>query len=253
MFFRISGSGIILIKIFRGLFFLILIFLPYRDLPAREDRDRFFFHHRLYLRPEFVERISELDSAHKDLADFTLSYMEGLRSYETGRFADARSSFLAARKAWPEYFYTDLMLGMTLENMGEYRRAARFFKSYLNKLERYHKGYYRLSSPVIFGISSGRIEDQGTAYREVESRLEGYGIDIRKVRPVYSPPFFLFPAIVILFSAGTYVLVFMVLLPYFRKKERERNPPEGFWTCKNCGAYNPELGRECVKCGKARN
>lgn len=245
-----SGTGILTRLIFSML--VVIFFAPCSTSFSQTVDELFFTPRRLYLRSEVVDSISRDGRTREELVNFALSYEKGLDSYAGGEFDRATEHFLSARKAWPEYFYNDFLIGLALEQLGEYDRAARFYKSYLNKLSKFHKGEYRISSPIILGISSGRIESYDAAYEEVARRLAGYGIDITRVRPVYTPPFFLIPISILIFLAGLYIALSRVLIPFIKKKDRQMHPPEGFWACRKCGAYNPELVRECGKCGKSR-
>ena len=229
-----------------------MLFAPCSAAFSKTGDDTFFTPRRLYLRAEFVDSIARDGRTQEELINFALSYEKGLDSYAGGEFDEAMEYFLLARKAWPEYFYNDFLIGLALEQLGEYGKAARFYKSYLKKLRKFHKGDYRISSPIIFGISSGRIESYNAAYEAVAERLAGYGIDIKMVRPVYTPPFFLMPILTFIALGGLYMAVSRLLIPFIRKKDREMHPPEGFWACRNCGSYNPELARECGTCGKMR-
>jgi tetratricopeptide (TPR) repeat protein len=236
------------IPLFLIVFFLVLASVSF-SLP---DDDHFFSFQRLRLRPALTQEILSAGKAQEELARFASYYQKGLVLYSEGKPEKAERSFMSARKAWPEYFYTDFLIALILDDRGDYAKSARFYKSYLNKLNEYHKGNYRISGPLISSFSSGRIESYDIAYTAVDARLAGYGINIRKVRPVHSPPFFLIPIVTVLSFAGFYFMLFYVLAPLIRKKQREKNPPEGFWTCPNCGEYSPELARECVSCGRER-
>jgi tetratricopeptide (TPR) repeat protein len=248
--FSRSGTGILTRLICTLL--VAMLFAPSPLSFSETGDDTFFTPRRLYLRSEFVDSIDRDGRTREELVNFALSYERGLDSYAGREFDQAMEYFLSARKAWPEYFYNDLLIGLALEQLGEYDRAARFYKSYLNKLRKFHEGEYRISSPIILGISSGRIESYDAAYEAVAERLAGYGIDIRRVSPIYTPPFFLIPISIFIFLVGLYIMVTRLLIPFIRKKDRQMHPPEGFWACRKCGAYNPELARECGNCGKIR-
>jgi len=80
--------------------------------------------------------------------------------------------------------------------------------------------------------------------------LENYEINIDDVKPVYTfPPFLIFVIILTVLGAGYATVIFKVI-PYMKKMEHIKNPPEGFWVCKKCGTDNTILQKECEKCGR---
>lgn len=235
------------------IFCLTLIFAAQITF-AREESDLFFSIDRIALRPELVMRLTfKADGrAQKDIAEFAVNYANGMSEYSRGNFTLARDSFLKARKTWPEYFYADLAIALSYEAGGEYGEAARYYKSYLNKLKAYDRGHYGISAPLIKSFSRGHIENYDYAYGAVKNRLLQYGIKLGMVKSARSSGFFI-QDIALFFAALIFIwIVFYIVIPFVRKKIRESNPPEGFWVCPSCGEYTPELSFECSACGKNR-
>ena len=187
-----------------------------------------------------------------DLKKFYGYFTAGLYAFSSGDVNKAETSFLQAREVWPEYFGTDFLLGLTHEKLGDYHTAARYYKTYLNKLKSFHEGRYPISRPVIYSISAAGIEPYDQAEDLVSNRLDKYGIDLEDVRPVLTFPGFLVP----MFAGGIILLTYFIgqykLVPYLRLRYRVKHPPEGFWVCRYCGEENPEPVKECEECHRPR-
>ncbi|MFH1552841.1 MAG: hypothetical protein ABID83_04305 [Candidatus Omnitrophota bacterium] len=217
------------------------------------DKDRFFSYDRFFLNQAVVDSISGDGKVQKDLNAFAVSFTDGIYAISAGDLKVAEEDLLKARGIWPEYFGTDFLLALVYEENGDYSSAARYYKSYLNKLKNYHAGMYRISGPMIRTLASSGIERYDPARELIKERLASYGIRLGGVRPVITPPLFLFPFFLIAALAGIYVLVYYWAWPYIKKQHRIKNPPEGFWVCRNCGADNPETVKECEECGRLRD
>ena len=220
----------------------------------RQEKDLFFSVDRVALKPELVALLERRDDgrAQKDIAEFAGYYGDGCVEYSRGNFSFAEADFKKARLKWPEYFYADFAIAVTLEAKGEYGKAARYYKSYLNKLREYKKGHYGISAPLIGSFASGRVEDHDFAYGAVKKRLSAYGIDLDKARPAYSFNIFPVAAFSLFLSAGIFFVVFHGVVPFIKKKLREKNAPEGFWACSKCGTFTPDLSLECSICGTSK-
>jgi tetratricopeptide (TPR) repeat protein len=241
--------------IFVGIFISLAVSISFARIgPLSGDNDLFFSIERVEINPALSFRlISRADGrTQKDIAEFAVRYTEGSLEYSRGNFTLAADSFIEARKKWPEYFYADFAAALSYEAAGEYDTAARYYKSYLNKLRAYRKGHYGISAPLILSFSSGRIEDYDYAYGAVKRRLSDYGIRLEMVTPARSSDFFPVAAALFFTSLGLVYLIFKVWIPFAKKKIREKNPPEGFWICPGCGACTPELSFECSSCGKEK-
>jgi tetratricopeptide (TPR) repeat protein len=223
-------------------------------LPLREQADLFFSIERIAIKPEISYRlISRAGSrVQKDIAEFAGHYASGLTEYSRGDFLSAASDFKQARGKWPEYFYADFAVALSYESAGDNEAAARYYKSYLNKLEAYRKGHYGISAPLIMSFSSGPIEDHDYAYSAVKRRLLVYDIDLAQVRPAGTPGGGAAGVIMLFAVIAITGFVIYATIPLVKKRIREKNPPAGFWVCRGCGAYVPDLSFECQECGRTK-
>ncbi|MFA6636753.1 MAG: hypothetical protein WCV56_06600 [Candidatus Omnitrophota bacterium] len=243
--------------IFIGIFFTLSVSVPVsfaRIGTFAEDNALFFSMERVEINPELSFRLaSRADGrTQRDIAEFAGYYAEGSLEYSRGNFGLAADSFIEARKKWPEYFYADFAAALSYEAAGKYDTAARYYKSYLNKLRAYGKGHYGISAPLILSFSSGYVENYDYAYGAVKRRLSDYGIRLATVTPAPSSDLFPVAAALFFMSLGLVYLTFRSVIPFIKKKIREKNPPEGFWVCPRCGACTPELSFECSSCGKEK-
>lgn len=219
---------------------------------ASAGESDFFSSERFELDPYAVGRLTGRDRAKKELENFVAYFTKALEDFSAGDMAGARAALLKARGIWPEYFGTDFMLALVYENLGEYATAARFYKSYLNKLRDYYSGNYPISANLIQAFSSERVESYDEARWLVRERLERSGIDLDRVRPVVTFP----PYLVGLFTAtaalGAYLVFQYIAWPYIKRQRRINNPPEDFWICRHCLTANPDLSKVCQKCRRPR-
>jgi hypothetical protein len=234
------------------LFLAILLFvLPSKTLSQEHvDSDSFFSYERLHLNQNAVNKMPSQGKTQTDLNRFAQVYTDGLYAVSTGDTRGAEKDFLEARQIWPEYFYADLLLANVYEDAGDYSKAARFYKSYLIKLRKFHAGDYRISEPLIRVFTSSPIEGYEQAAAVVEERLASHGIAIGGVRPATGLPGFLVPLFFLLIFGVIFAMVVRNMIPYFKMRHRMKNPPEGFWICPNCGTGNTLLNKVCEKCGR---
>ena len=230
----------------------ILIFLPFLEVSSQEydDKERFFSYERFFLNQSVVSKIPSDGRTQADLNRFANSYTKGLYAASGGRTEEAEKDLLEAREAWPEYFNTDFLLARIYEDSGDYKKAARFYKSYLNKLRRFHRGEYRISETLIRVFASSQIEPYEPAQEVIKQRLAEYGIRLGRVRPVITPPVFLLPLLLLAALGAAYVAVTRLLVPYLKMRHRMKNPPEGYWVCRSCGTGNTVLNKVCERCGR---
>lgn len=184
---------------------------------------------------------------------FLASFESGRRALISGDADAAEKDLLKARSSWPEYFDTDFLLALTYERLGKQGKAAAFYKSYLNKLKSYYSGSYRISGPIIYNISDSAMLSYDEAYRLISARLAMSGIDLDRVRPAASMPISFVPAGIIALLCAIYMLLRYLVAPEIRKRQRVKNPPEGFWVCARCGEENPVPALECQRCGRRRS
>ncbi|MFH1877582.1 MAG: hypothetical protein ABH883_02095 [Candidatus Omnitrophota bacterium] len=191
--------------------------------------------------------------AGSELSLFAVSFSAGLKDLASGARDRALKEFEEARKLWPEFFATDFLIALIYEEKDDYKKAARYYKSYLKKLKNLESGAYRISGPVMFSLLSGGIEEYGEAYARVKRRMQAREIDIDKVSPAggSSGACCMFFLGVFFIFAAFFTLKYKVV-PSLKVLYRVMNPPEGFWACRNCGAYNPNPAKECTECRRPR-
>ncbi|MGB2631267.1 MAG: hypothetical protein WBD24_07280 [Candidatus Omnitrophota bacterium] len=235
-------------------FFITLTILLCSIVPAQGyvDRDRFFSHERFSFDLKYTEEMPSDGRAQQDISRFTSFFIDGIYEFSSGDFEEAEKDFLKAREIWPEYFAPDFLLALTYENKGNYERAARYYKSYLNKLKKFHKGEYPISESLIRYFSAYNVEEYVPAEELVRERLKGYGIDLDKVFPVITFPVFISPLLLALVLVLLYIVARYRVWPHYKRQKRLKNPPEGFWVCPNCYTDNPVLSKVCQKCRKPR-
>jgi tetratricopeptide (TPR) repeat protein len=241
-------------KIFLVPFFVILSILACFDASAEDyiDKDKFFSYDRFFISEKVISRIPGKQRTRNELEKFAVSFIRGLYAISDGELREAEKELLKARRVWPEYFGTDFLLGLVYEDSDNPKKAARYYKSYLNKLKKFHAGEYRISGPLIRYFAPYDIERYEPAREAIKKHLEIYGIRLSKVRPVYTFPTFLLPLLLVTVLAVLYTATVQWFLPYIKKQRRIKNPPEGFWICRRCGTANTELNKVCEECGRER-
>jgi len=213
---------------------------------------KFFSYKRFFLNQNIAGKFPDDGKVNKDLNKFSVSFMKGLSDGSSERYNSARKNFLDARRAWPEYFNTDFVTALTYENEKKYKTAAKYYKSYLNKLKAFQTGEYRMTGAIIKSFTSGRIDNYDTAYALIKQHLKEQGIDLKKVKAAFTIPEFLLPLIITIMLLILYLLNRYMLAPYREKRRLIKNPPEGFWVCPHCVNINPNPVKECPECGRQR-
>ena len=215
------------------------------------EENIFFSYKRFHLQMSVLKDPPRDGIVQTNISAFMQNYSDGIYAISAGELEKAKIKLLKARVIWPEYFGTDFLLARVNEDEGHYGRSARFYKSYLNKLKSFSTGEYRVSEKVIRAIIPHQIENYSVAYILVEERLRRYGIDLAGVRPVYTTlPFLKYLIIFFIIGIG-YAAVVYKGIPYIKKRQLIKNPPEGFWVCNNCGTKNILLQKKCEKCGES--
>lgn len=240
-------------KYFLALFILLLAFLvtgAAKSLYAVNNlyRNNFFSYDRFEKSTYIIAKISYETPRGRALQYFSEYFINGMNLIKEGRAKEAKLKLLEAVKEWPEYYGTDFILALLCEDIGDKDSAARFYKSYLTKLDRLYNGDYNISEKIIFSLADGNVEEYDFARDMVMERLLGYGIELDKVRPAVVVPTFLFYFLVFILAGIIYVIFTNVYIPYAKKQRRIKNPPEGFWVCRHCQAESPMLSRFCVEC-----
>ena len=220
--------------------------------PESAGQSDFFSSERFELDPYAVGRLTGHGRAKKELKDFVAYFTKALADFSAGDMDGARAALLKARGVWPEYFGTDFMLALVYENLGKYGTAARFYKSYLNKLRDYYSGNYPISTALIQTFSSERVESYDEAHWLVKERLARSGIDLNSVRPAMTFPPYLLGFFTAAAALGAYLFFQYIAWPYVKRQRRINNPPEDFWICRHCLTANPDLSKVCQKCRRPK-
>ncbi len=237
--------------LFISIFFLIPLSLLAQYVDDGEDA--FFSYERFYLKALALKDVSNDGSVRNDVKAFMRNFSDGIYAISAGDLKKAETKLLKARAIWPEYFGTYFLLARVNEDMGEYDLSARFYKSYLNKLKALSEGRYRISGPLMRGITPYRIEGYDDAYNLVKYRLGDRGIDLAVVKPFYAISSFLrFLITLVMLGAGYAILVYGII-PYIKRRQYINNPPEGSWVCARCETYNSNIRKECEKCGEKKS
>jgi tetratricopeptide (TPR) repeat protein len=232
---------------------LCLLFSSNTSAQNIDKENSFFSYNRFYSQLDILENASRDEKARNDIRAFMRNLADGILAISGGDLKKAKTCLLIAREIWPEYFGTDFLLARVNEDTGNYQLAAKFYKSYLNNLKAFSDGRYRVSGPLMRGITPYRIEGYDDSYALVRHRLKEHGIDLAVVQPFEIPPGFLkyLPIFIILGMASAFVIY--GLIPYVKRRHHINNPPEGHWVCKKCDAYNLNVRLECEKCGEKRD
>ena len=221
------------------------IFAQYID-----NEDPFFSYRRFYSQLDILENSSRGGNVRNDVGAFMRNLADGISAISAGDLKKAKTELLKAREIWPEYFGTDFLLARVSEDTGDYQLAARFYKSYLDKLKALSEGRYRISAPLMRGITPYHIENYNDAYALIQHRLKDHGIVLATVQPLDTMPGLLkFLLIFVMLGLVGAALVYGII-PYIKRRHRFNNPPEGHWVCKKCDSYNPNVRLECEKCGE---
>ena len=233
---------------------LILFFLSNTSIAFPEeqglDERHFFSYKRFFLKTGILGENTEKGGTRADIERFVAKFNGGLYAMSAGEIGQAKEDFLKARSIWPEYFGSDFMLARAYEESGDVNTAARYYKSYLNKLKTFYSGGYRISAPMIRRLMEYDIEPYSVANSLVRERLSRHGISVEAVRPAIFVPKFIFYIIAFLIGIIAYISTIRWILPYHKEQKRIKNPPEGFWICKYCHTTNPELNKVCEHCNR---
>ncbi|MDD5476483.1 MAG: hypothetical protein PHU03_08240 [Syntrophales bacterium] len=218
-----------------------------------DDEESFFSYGRFYSDAVVMEKPPRDGALQKEVSRFLNEFSEGIYAITSGDLKLAEEHLKTARGIWPEYFGTDFLLARINEDSGNFHLAARYYKSYLNKLRSFWLRENRISEKLIESLTPHGVENYERARDAVERRLKTYGIELDRVRPVYTiPP--LVKMLVLFFAAvAGYVLLSYVVLPYVRKRIRIAGAPKGYWVCPKCGVENTVLNKECGTCRTPRH
>jgi len=150
----------------------------------------------------------------------------------------------------PEYFHVDFITALTYEEKGDFKNAARSFKSYLEKLKKFHRGVYRLTQPLIEGSVNFDISSYEEADVLIGQRMAGYGIDMKTISASSYSLLFIF-----IYIGIVCVLLYSVTkIPRIKrigyKIKAKLNPSKDAWICLYCGKENANINTRCYNCEK---
>ncbi|MBD3426737.1 MAG: hypothetical protein GF409_05860 [Candidatus Omnitrophica bacterium] len=234
-----------------GAFIAAFSFAAYADWKEQREEE-FFTYRRFFLRQGLIDVATSDGRAQEDLKSFYRNFTDGLYAMSAGQLDKAEEHIKSARLAWPEYYGSDFLLGLIYEQKGDTQLAARYYKSYLNKLRYLQQGSYRISEPLIRSLNPAGVERYDLARQLVRERLARHGIDLGKVRPAITPPEFLISLIIAAVLVVLYGLIQYKVWPFLRRQYRIKHAPEGYWVCRICGATNPDTAKVCSECDRPR-
>lgn len=233
----------------RTLAALFLLFIFFQS-PALARDDGFFTTKRFALKTEVIRSMSVEDQVQKGLKDFSVIFARALDEFMAGDISAAEADLLRAREMWPEFFGTDFVLALLCEQKRDMATAARYYKSYLNKLGNLNDGRHGISAAVIKSLMPYGVETSDMAGILVGDRLAGYGIDLENVYPMIIVPSFAYQTAGLIAAMIVLSVVWVWLRTLIRRHYRMARVPEGFWICRNCEAENPYPNKICQECGK---
>ncbi len=213
-----------------------------------KDDEVFFSYERFYDKAVVMQKPPRDGKLQSDVSRFLNEFSAGIYAISRGDMEQAKAHLKTARVVWPEYFGTDFLLARVNEDTGNLQLAARYYKSYLNKLRSFWLRENRISEELIKSITSYSVESYAAATEMVEKRLKDYGIELSGVRPIYTIPPLVKGLVLFFIAIAGYFLLAYVVLPYVRKLRRIANAPEGYWVCPKCGTENTVLQNECGTC-----
>jgi hypothetical protein len=219
---------------------------------ADKEEDVFFSPKRFSVKKEIVEKLSTDSPAPGELDRFAEEFTGGVELVASGDNSKAKSVLFHARELWPEYFGTDFVLALSFEMSGDYVSAAKFYKSYLRKLRNYHAGKYHISGALIRFLSGGNVEKYDEAKDRVYSRMAAHGIMVDKVTEAGGSPFIPIAILGLIAAIAVFYWLDRHIIPYVKRRIRILTPPKGFWACRHCGGYSPEVSNFCLRCGVTR-
>ncbi len=215
-----------------------------------DHEEPFFSYERFYIQLDILTSAAGNRDIKGNIKAFMRNFADGIRAISAGDPEIAKKKLLRALSIWPEYFGTDFLLARVSEDTGNYKLSARFYKSYLNKLKAFSEGNYRISGPLMRGMTPYHIENYDDAYVLVRQRLKAHGIDLAVVRPYYTMPSIYRLLIMIIMLGLGYAAAAYGIIPHIKRWMHINNPPQGAWVCTKCGTHNLNIRIECEKCGK---
>ena len=180
------------------------------------------------------------------------SFVAGFDSIGEEEIDIAISKFKKASSVLPEYFHSDFLVALSYEKKDDFKTAARFYKSYLKKLKKFHDGLFRLTQPLIESTVDFNIADYEGAYELISQRMTRYGIDIEQVSSRDFPFLFVFIIISLIVSSILYFVAKLDPVKRIVYKVRAKSiRSKDSWICLNCGQENANINIKCHRCGKS--
>jgi hypothetical protein len=226
--------------------------------PYSSEESDFFSLDRYRYTYLYFQKIAYSDSAPGSFAEvrirqFAQSFTRGFDLLANGERDKALGQFKKTSRMVPEYFHTDFIIGLILEEEGEHKRAASFYRSYLDKLKKYKAGRYRFTGPLIEQTVDFYIPDYEVAEGLISSRMDEYGIDINRVSPYRPRSLFMIISYLIIAAGLIYGIVKLPPVKRLIFKTRSGlNRSSEYWICQFCGKSNGNINSACYNCGKAR-
>ena len=230
-------------------FIIILFSCPLSRGQDVYPQERFFSTERFLLAADLLSSLRGSPESRKDLKLFAKYFTKGAYDLSDGNYRQALKSLQNARRMWPEYFGTDFLIALALEESGDIRKAARFYKGYLDKLKTLELGHFPISGPLIRSLSVDSVDNYTESNMRIMYHLKKNGIDLARVKlPVFMPDFV---KITILFFLLVTVAVIAryTIVPYLEMRNRIKHVAAGYRICRKCGEINPDLSKECGQCG----
>ena len=159
--------------------------------------------------------------------------------------------FKKASSALPEYFHSDFLTALSYEKKDDFRSAARFYKSYLEKLKKFQDGLFRLTQPLIEDTVDFNIADYKDAKELISQRMARNGIDIKRVSSRGFPLLFVLIIISLMVSGIAYFAAKIDPVKKIAYKVKAKSiRSKDSWICLNCGQENANINIKCHRCGK---
>lgn len=166
---------------------------------------------------------------------------------------EALVEFKKSSRLVPEYLHVDFIIALTYDKKGEKHKAAKYYKSYLEKLEKFWDGLYRLTSPIIIKTVKFDITGYKRAKELITQRMAASGIDIDKVYSGRNPIVYVIVFIVIMFCVTVYLIIESKPIRRIRYMIKAIfNSRKDTWVCRNCGTLNVNVNIECRECSETR-
>jgi len=99
----------------------------------RFTQREFFSYQRFAITMHLLDTVKVQPRSRRDIKAFATYFNDGIYTLSEGNYAAALIEFHKARDIWPEYFGTYFLIALTYERSDNIRKAAKFYKAYLDK------------------------------------------------------------------------------------------------------------------------